>query len=470
MEENSKELNPHLENSILKLLFSDTEFCRLVVGQIELKHFNSSYSRTLAKIALDFFNNFSQAAEDHFQDEIISYFETNNLSVDDRNLYIKLLEKIVNTQVTKEYVLYKLDGFIQQRAYEEAALLFTKAIVDKNYDEAKEIINKVNSCGIQKTTTGFDYFNDLSDIDKRGSKIEYLMHTGYDALDTLIGGYRRKNLIVFLAGYKGMKTWSLMHLAKTAIEHGLNVVYFSHEVSQEVICQRFDMMLTGLGTERVGEPVTYVTYNPNTESFEPGYAKVESLYGNNEKVKSTRTKFRDAYKGHLEIMEYPPDTCTAAEMERCLNQLEIKKGITADVIITDYADIMDKSKYGKETRDQLNNLYLKLRKMAVERNCLVATASQVTADALDANEINMKDISEDKRKIGNVDLALAVIGCNNKQKLNIGKIQVLANRNGIQNVSCSFSHCLTIGKTGCSSWLGKEKDEQAFSIFGQDLD
>ena len=73
-----------------------------------------------------------------------------------------------------------------------------------------------------------------------------------------------------------------------------------------------------------------------------------------------------------------------------------------DVIIVDYADILDMKQYGLEGRDQINDVWKQLRALSQTYHCLVATATQADAASYDTNTIGKKHFSEDKRKYAHV--------------------------------------------------------------------
>jgi len=93
-------------------------------------------------------------------------------------------------------------------------------------------------------------------------------------------------------------------------------------------------------------------------------------------------------------------TCSLQEMESYLNYLEDFHGFTPDLIITDYVEIMDISNLANDSRDRINQAYIRLKGMADERNSIVMTASQVTTAVLQREKITMRDLAEDRRKSG----------------------------------------------------------------------
>ena len=96
---------------------------------------------------------------------------------------------------------------------------------------------------------GIDYFADPT------SRLEALMReeprttTKWPLFDEMIGGgLARTELLLFSANSGGGKSVALANLAINFASRGLNVLYLSLELSEKMIAQRFDMMLTGIPT------------------------------------------------------------------------------------------------------------------------------------------------------------------------------------------------------------------------------
>jgi hypothetical protein len=93
--------------------------------------------------------------------------------------------------------------------------------------------------------------------------------------------------------------------------------------------------------------------------------------------------------------------------------------------------------------------------MADLRNILVLTASQITTKALNKEKSKMSDLSEDRRKVGNVDLLFGICGTEEQIDAGFGKILIIAGRSiGHQGSSCYFTHCLDVGQFFMESWVG----------------
>jgi len=305
----------------------------------------------------------------------------------------------------------------------------------------------------------------LSNVQHRESD-PILMRTGIKALDRFIGGYRRGQLVCTLGGLKAGKTWWLMHTARAALLQGLKVVHISHEVQLDEMETRYDMMFSGRGSKNVGQYVKYIRYDHSRDEMVTSRIKIKTVYDPKKVMKARHAVLR--FGGSLRIKKYPMGQCSPAEIERYLNYLESFESLIPDVLIIDYLDIMDLSSFGSELRHQLNSAYIWAKGIADERNILVLTVSQVTRAALKRRKVTAKDVAEDVRKGANVDLMLAIGRGEEEVDANLAGINIIANRSGVQDRSCTISLCFDIGQFCLSSWIGKDVDEFALEVFGED--
>ena len=296
------------------------------------------------------------------------------------------------------------------------------------------------------------------------------MSTGIYALDKLIGGYKRGELVCIMGGYKGKKSWSLLHIAKIAVEQGLNAIYISHELSAEELEERLDMMLTHKASEDkyINTIVESPIYDPRDKQIYIQPYKCKHVDENKDLIKKKRKEWASLNGGNFKIKKFPMGKCSVEQMENYLDYLEQYHDFIPDVVITDYLEKMDISKYDKDSRHQIDQGYIKLKGIADERQIVLFTASQVTTEALSKEKIIMQNLAEDKRKAGNVDLLLAVSGTEEQDRAGISRMTVVATRSrGDQGEYCMFSHCIPLGQFAVSSWFGDDLTREAFAAFGE---
>ena len=463
---NQTRLNRHLLDSILRLAITDTKFLTQIAGQVDPIILPDRMTARVMQICADYFASFGESPGDHFHDELFRSLA--DAGDDEKAEYAAYVQRIRDMRPPNApYILARLNGFIKVRVRERAYEKCADLLLAGNMDEADAMMYDTLKCGVEALETGLEYLTDMSSLQDRNERASILMPTGIDALDRLIGGYQRGWLLVMVGGYKGMKSWSLQHIGVTALRQGLNVLLLTHELSQEQCELRIDMQLTGLGTQRIGQEVQYPIFNERSKELEYVKRTVQSIHKHTAKVAVVR-KALAKLGGRLIIKKYPMGQCTFAETERLLSYLETFEGFVPDVLIQDYVDIMALTSTGQDTRHGLNEIYIRHKGLADEHNMLVVTASQVNTDGLQRYKIGQKHIAEDRRKIGNVDAAIAVCRTEEDENANIARLAVIAGRDVPQGQHCVISCCPTIGQFCLSSWMSSDFDEKGlYEYFGE---
>ena len=119
-----------------------------------------------------------------------------------------------------------------------------------------------------------------------------------------------------------------------------------------------------------------------------------------ERAKEVTNEFRRKCKRILRIKSYDTGTLTPAEILSQLDAWEREDGFVPDVVIVDYADIMNSP--NSEFRHAQNEIWMGLRAISINRDCLVVTATQANAASYTAEKLRLQNFSEDKRKYAHV--------------------------------------------------------------------
>ena len=457
------QLNQHLQDQILLLMITDDGFLKLVAGRMAPRLFLSTLSENLGSICLGYWEQYRRAPADHFHDELVRFLrDRDDAEKDEHAAYVKRLREMPPPH--REYVLRRVSDFVGLRAREEAAVAFAQHVARGEIEDADNLMFKTLRAGIPEEDAGLDYLYDLSAVGARLDRPSYLTGTGVPAMDRLIGGLSRGQLVSILGPPKGGKTWAMQWIAREALRCGLRVAHVTHEVPQEELELRYDMMLTGRG-KTAAEPIRRMV----VEGGEPRWRSipVRSVL-DPAAVRRARRAMR-SLAGQLRLKKYPMGQCTPGEVERWLNYLEAYEGFEPDVLINDYVDIMDLGGYDSETRHRINQGYIWSKGLADERDILVVTGSQIRREACDRRHVRQKDVAEDIRKVANVDLMLAIGRSKQDIDWGVAGLSVLANRSGRQDCYCLFAPGFEIGQFCLSSWLPGECNDDNLSQFFGDI-
>jgi hypothetical protein len=143
-----------------------------------------------------------------------------------------------------DWLLQDFETFIRHKGLEKAILASADLLEKGEYGPVEELVKKAVQVGLTKDL-GTDYFLDprarLMKIKDNNGQLK----TGWDTVDKrLFGGFNRGELNIFAGGSGAGKSLFLANLGVNWALQGLNVVYLTLELSEELVSMRVDSMIT----------------------------------------------------------------------------------------------------------------------------------------------------------------------------------------------------------------------------------
>ena len=283
-----------------------------------------------------------------------------------------------------DWLLQDFETFTKHKGLERAILSSADLLEKGEYGPVEDLIKKAVQIGLQKDM-GTDYFEDprsrlMRIKDKNGQ-----VSTGWATLDSkLFGGFNRGELNIFAGGSGAGKSLFLANLGLNWSLAGLNVVYVTLELSEELVSMRIDSMVTDISTKDIFKQIVDVEM----------------------KVRVTGKK-----SGRFQI-KYMPSGKTANDLRSFMKEYEVKTGKKIDILLVDYLDLL----MPISRKISAENLFIKdkfvseeLRNLAMEKNIVFVTAAQLNRGAVEEVEFDHSHISGGLSKIQTAD---NVFGCN----------------------------------------------------------
>jgi len=444
-------VDQRIQDFFILLAIKDTKFLKSARQTVKTSYFGSWVTQELVQICYSFFDQFGEAPGIHFRDEIIRHLGTK--TTEDADLFMTYLERIQEIDPPNQaYVISRINKFVQAREMEIGAVELARKAKEGDFDTCRELMQKMLKVGIVEEEVGLDYFKSTLPSYLRANRSnEKLIGLGMAPLDALFPrGLCRTDFLCLLGGFKGAKSFGCIYFGQLALLSGLRVLHVTHELSLEDTEKRYDMGFGGLigETDRKSDSVNIEI--PNIDGSRGILETIErpsvADYG---AVSDTRRKIR-RLGGSLIIKKYPMGQCTMGEIERYLDYLETFNGFVPDVFINDYIEKMKVP--GGERRDAINDMYMQMKGIADERKLLSITVSQATREALQKHKLSQKDFAEDIRKLGNVDLVLAISQTEAMAQQDRRLLWMLANRNGAMDYGAVFTTNLKIGQFKIDCW------------------
>lgn len=277
-----------------------------------------------------------------------------------------------------DWLLNEFETFSRHKALEAAILKSADLLEKGEYGPVEDLIKRAVQIGLQKDL-GTDYFADprkrLEAIKDKNGQIS----TGWSVLDKkLFGGFNRGELNIFAGGSGSGKSLFMANLGVNWALAGLNVMYLTFELSEELVSMRVDSMITGIPSRDIFKNIDDVEM----------------------KVKIIGKK-----SGSIQV-KYMPSGKTPNDVRSYIKEYEIKTARKVDVLLIDYLDLL----HPNGAKISAENLFIKdkyvseeLRNLAMELNTIFVTASQLNRSSVEEIEFDHSHISGGISKINTAD-------------------------------------------------------------------
>jgi len=398
---------------------------KTVLGRIAAKYsknmFRSPWANRVAFWCLDYFKQYQKAPGPHIQ-SVFESWASDSRNRDTVDIIGQFLDSL-NRQYTKlkkdsnsEYVIDLAAKYFNKVALER---LSETIEADVSQGEIEKAVAKVS--GYHKIEmgvgAGIDVFNDKEVIQAAFEDQHESLITYSDGLGKFFGDrLERDGLIAVMGPDKRGKSFWLLDMAFRAVLQRRKVAFFEcGDLSQHQIMRRFMCRVSRhpLYPCKVKYPKSIKLRPKQPPDIE--YERKEY----NEKLTWRRaykacTKLTGGrrLKNALRLSCHFNDTLNVEGLRGILEEWE-RGGWMPDVIVIDYADILNMDAYGVEGRDRIDRTWKQLRRLSQERHCLVITATQSDTEAYSAKILTRHHFSEDKRKNAHV---TGMIGLNQTPK------------------------------------------------------
>ena len=282
-----------------------------------------------------------------------------------------------------DWFLDEYEKFARHKSLESAILASADMLEKGDYGSVEDKIKKAVQIGLTKDM-GTDYFEDPKARLQALKDNNGVMATGWKNFDKkLFGGFNRGELNIFAGGSGAGKSLFLQNLAVNYVEQGLNCVYITLELSENLTAMRIDAMLTDTAARDI-------------------YKDLDTV--------DLKVKMKAKQSGKLRI-KYINSGATAIDIRAYIKEFEIQHNIKCDVVLIDYLDLL----MPINKRVSPSDLFVKdkyvseeLRNLAVDLNTILITASQLNRASVEEIEFDHSHISGGLSKIQTADNVIGI--------------------------------------------------------------
>jgi replicative DNA helicase len=395
------EYNLEMQELFLRMMISEPQLYTRISNILNHENFDKSL-----RDAVKFIKEFAE--------KYVSVPDVNQISAT-TGVKLELIEDIRQSDV--DWFLDEIEKFIRRQELERAILKSADLLEKGNYDPVEKLIKDAVQISLTKDM-GTDYFSDprgrLNKIRNNNGQIS----TGWPCIDNkLYGGFNRGELQIFAGGSGSGKSLFMQNLSVNWATAGLNGVYITLELSEELCAWRIDSMTTDIATKEVFKNIDDVEL------------KVKMI----------------AKKSGKFFIKYMPAQSNVNDIRAYIKTLSIETGVKIDFVCIDYLDLL----MPVSAKVSPSDLFIKdkyvseeIRNLAKELNVLLVTASQLNRSAVEEIEFDHSHISGGISKINTADNVFGIFTSRHMRERGQYQIQLMKTRSssGVgQKVDLSFN-------------------------------
>ena len=276
-----------------------------------------------------------------------------------------------------------VESFCRHKAIEAVIQSGPEMLEKDEYGDLEKRIKEALLISLQHDL-GTDYFSDPKQRLLILKDKNNMVSTGWRDIDQkLYGGLNRGEITLFAGSSGAGKSLFLQNISLNWLKLGLNVIYITCELSENLTAMRLDSMLTGIPTREL-------------------FKRLDDV--------ELAVKLKAKNYGRLQIKYLPPGTTTNG-IKAYMKEFEIQTNIRPDALVVDYLDLL----YPNNNRVNPSDLFVKdkfvteeLRALAVESNVLCVSASQLNRSAVQEMDHDQSMIAGGLSKINTADNVLTI--------------------------------------------------------------
>lgn len=367
-----------------------------------LSHFEK-YAKAPRKSIQTLFARWAESAKDDETSDLIESF-LSGLSSD----YAGLAE-----EMNEEYTINIASNFFERVRLERLSETIQESVERNDLVAARDAYASFEPIDFSSTSwvDPFDK-NEIFEAFRVEDKDRPLIRYADEAIDRFLSrSMVRTGFVSFVGPEKrGKSFWLLEHAWQAFKQNQRVMVYGIGDMSSEEYKKRLYSRITFLPDAKdAGVLSIPVEVQPPLKKED----KVKVLFekkdkhalsiGSMQKVVKRLESLNRSGQTRMKMKFVGADTITAGDVEQDVKDFA-KEGWVPDVLVLDYADLLspEASTRRQDYRHQVNASWKILRRIALDFNLLVITATQAASSSYDTYLIKKKDFSEDKRKNAHV--------------------------------------------------------------------
>lgn len=344
----------------------------------------------------------------------------------------------------EQHIQETFGKFVRRQAMKKAILESADLIKEDLWDEVVERVEAARNKGVDILTIGHNFFADFESRLERRQNTDDIrrLSTGIPELDELLyGGLKNKQMGLVVGGSGRGKSIFLEWLARVGILLGQQVVYYTLELSDEDIAERFDSLFC--------------------------HIKPQELKSLNSKVYTEMHKFHERFGNNLIIKEYPEDEASINTIKAHYKQLAAI-GVQPGLVIIDYIDLMKPHRTYHDVNQEQISIAKACRGMTKQFNTRVWSALQLNRGGMVQETPDEGGLAGSVGRLYTTDVLIMMAATPAEREDNIMRLFIKKNRNGpaerTVKIATDFAHMRfyagSVAETALQSGKATAKPEE----------
>jgi hypothetical protein len=359
------------QRTLIENLISDPDLFSVCSPIIKPDYFAPEF-RPAMSFVMDYYNKYSN-------------IPTERIIEAETECELTIRNRVTNDEF--EYTAQSIASFCRQQAVLTEVLNANKLIESGDYGTLVERMTTAVQISLI-SDLGTDVLANVAERMEKRKQQGKPYSTGWTNVDeTLGGGIKKSEFILFSANSGGGKSIALSNLALSFVKQGLNVLFISLELQEDMIADRFETMITkwdrATKAVRVADTADLVEHVKETHNA--------SIY--------------------VKYME--PEVTNANAIKAYLKEFELRHGFLPDALVVDYLDIFGTNERmtfsNVSEKDKISSTQLRAIGNNPAHYMIMATASQQNRDAVQKTEVNQSHIAGGLSKVNIADVYISIV-------------------------------------------------------------
>lgn len=418
----------------------NTDFIREIRGFADPNLFEENYSRLLLNWCFEYYDKFNEAPQEKIKD-IYQHKAEYTLTDADKesieNILESLSKEFISTNI--EYYSDMAEKYFNKLKLNKLSKEIVTLVQRGKTDDAIQSVKSFTKVE-RKVPQGVDLLRNKDALYEAFTETNDVLFKLDGVVGQLLGPFNRGDLSAVIAPQKRGKSYMLADISTLAVRKRLRVWHITLEMTKNQVIRRFFQNWSNKPSITKEIEIPFFDSRNNIR-FEKKTIESPTL----DELEELQSSLGTDASNYLKIFSYPRNTFRCSDLKTMLENALLYDNDIPDLVVVDYADIMESNLKNGELRHKLDQIWGDLASIANQFNIHILTASQANKQTFN-RDIEQGDSAEANAKIAHISKYFAINQTLENKKQSCVRIAVMADRHSeflqdkqavvLQNLSC----------------------------------